>query len=112
MVACSYTTRKGNRSRVWRHPFRRRKGRLPNLLVIALTGKERIEAPEHKDMITQGYLVDIELADGRRAIGANVLVGTDNTGRTLFLYSETMLEHQIEQRGKLGPKVGARGIEG
>lgn len=108
-VAISYRASKRGTFHTWRHTFHHR----PQLL---LTGAPSGPAPERArkppaDAIAIGWLVDLELEDGRRVHTPGHLVVTDADGSSIWLAAVgTQPKIALEQLRR-GPVVTAHGIE-
>lgn len=108
--AISYRTHKGGDRATWRHAFERR----PRLIVPAVL--ERAEKiASHREPPTEalaiGWLIDLELADGRRIVGPGVLVVTDSAGSSVWLALRPGLPAMALEQLRRGPIVTAHGIE-
>ena len=106
--AISYRSQKGGRWKTYRHAFSRR----PKLVVPNAKGRALAAArPVPDAMLSIGWLVDLELEDGRRVHAPGYVVTTDNNGSAVWLAAVGTQPHLALEQLRRGPIVTARGIE-
>lgn len=100
---------------VFEHPFHKRGGRYPRLVVKSEDGRGNVDAgPPTTGGLTMGRVVDVTMTDGRKIVLPFYYVVTDEKGSSVWLASDARFPAvvQLEQRGRLGPHITVRGIEG
>lgn len=104
----SYRSQKGGTWNTYKHVFERRPA-----LIVPDTKGDRLKPARGipNDMLSIGWLVDIELQDGRRVHAPSVLVVTDNKGSSVWLAAVGSAPRLALEQMDIGPIVTARGIE-
>ena len=106
-TAISYRASKGGQFQTFRHAFTRR----PRLLVAGATDRVSSARPVPASTIAIGWLVDLELEDGRRVHTPGHLVVTDDKGSSIWLAAIGVQPKIALEQLERGPIVTAHGIE-
>lgn len=106
--AISYRSQKGGHWRTYRHAFQRK----PQLVIPDSKGRALPAArPVPDAMLSVGWLVDLEMTDGRRVHAPGYVVTTDGTGSSVWLAAVGSQPRLALEQLLRGPVVTARGIE-